>query len=1058
MRITQLETAGSLQLNGVDVVLNQVVSIADINANLLTFTPAPNASGAPYADFRFQVSDGVTFSVADYQMRVDVTPVNEAPVLAGANNFAAIAEDLVANAGTAVSALIAAQLTDGDAGALAGIAVTAVDNANGAWEYSIDGGTSWNPFVAPTVAAARLLRDSDLVRFVPAADWNGAATMSFRGWDRTSGAPGGTADTNANGGTTAFSLAVRTSSIAVTAVGDTVNDAAATNEDVPVTVNVLANDNFENAGRTLTAVAGAANGTVGFTAAGSITYTANADWHGSETLTYTVTSSGVTETGTLAITVAAVGDTVNDAVTVNEDNATTVNVLANDNFESAGRALTAVSAAANGAVGFTAAGAVTYTPNAHWSGTEVLTYTVTSGGVTETGTFTITVTPVADPPTLTANAASGNEDTAIPIPVATALVDTDGSETLSITVSAIPVGATLSDGGGNTFTATAGNTTATITGWNLAQLRITPPLHSDTDFTLVVAATATEGANGAAATTNANLAVTVAAVADAPTLTVGAANGNEDTAIALPVATALVDTDGSETLSLTISSIPVGATLADGGGNTFTASAGNQTVNVAGWNLAALTVLPPLHSDVDFTLVVAATATEGANGAVATTNANLAVTVNAVADAPTLTVSAAAGNEDTAITLSIATALVDADGSETLALSVSLIPVGATLSDGGGNTFTATAGNTTATITGWNLAGLTVLPPLHSDVDFNLAVTATATEGAGGSTAATVGTIAVTVAAVADAPTLTANAANGSEDTAIAIPVAAALVDTDGSETLSITVSSIPVGATLADGGGNTFTATAGNTTATITGWNLAQLRITPPLHSDADFTLALAATATEGANGSVATTNANLAVTVNAVADAPTLTVNAAAGNEDTAITLSIATALVDTDGSEALSLTVSSIPIGATLADGANTFTATAGNTTATITGWNLATLTVLPPLHSDVDFTLVVAATATEGANGAVATTNANLAVTVNAVADAPTLTVNAAAGNEDTAIALSVAPALVDADGSETLTLTVSSIPVGATLADGVATPSPRPPAIRPPRSPGGIWPR
>jgi len=270
VRITQLETAGTLQLNGVDVALNQVVSIADINANLLTFTPAANASGAPYANFRFQVGDGASFSVADYQMRVDVTAVNEAPVLAGANNFGAMAEDPAANAGTAVSALIAGQLTDGDAGALAGIAVTAADNANGTWEYSTDGGTNWTGFGTPSVGAALLLRDTDLVRFVPNADWNGSATLSFRGWDRTSGVPGGIADTNANGGTTAFSLAVHTSSIAVSGVGDVVNDATGTNEDVPVTFNVLANDTFENAGRTLTAVAGAANGTVGFTAAGAI--------------------------------------------------------------------------------------------------------------------------------------------------------------------------------------------------------------------------------------------------------------------------------------------------------------------------------------------------------------------------------------------------------------------------------------------------------------------------------------------------------------------------------------------------------------------------------------------------------------------------------------------------------------------------------------------------------------------------------------------------------------------------------------------------------------------
>jgi len=1027
--------AGGANGTNLVVTLNPSATPAAVQAlaRNITFANTSEAPSVLARTVRFTVADGDGGS-AFADATVNVAAANDAPVLAGANALAGIAEDPAANPGTAVSTLVAGQLTDVDAAPLAGIAVTAVDGANGTWQFSLDGST-WNPLGAPTVAAARLLRDSDLVRFVPAADWNGTATLSFRAWDRTSGVAGATADTSANGGTTAFSTAVATSGITVSAVADAVNDGVSANEDAAAAVNVLANDGFENAGAMLTGVTAAANGTVSFTAAGAVTYTPNADWHGSEVLTYTVTSGGVTETATLTVTILPVADAVNDAVTIDEDGATTLNVLANDGFEDLGRTLTAVSAPANGAVGFTAAGAVTYTPNAHWSGTETLTYTVTAGGMTETGTFTITVTPVADAPTLTVNAASGNEDTAIALSVATALVDTDGSETLAVTVSSIPVGATLADAGGNSFTATAGNTTATITGWNLAGLTVLPPLHSDVDFTLVVAVTATETANGATATTNANLAVTVAAAADSPTLTVFPAAGNEDTAIALSVATALVDTDGSETLTLSVASIPVGATLADGGGNTFTATAGNTTATTTGWNLAGLTILPPLHSDADFTLVVAATATEAASGATATTNANLAVTVAPVADAPTLTAFPAAGNEDTAIALSVATALVDTDGSETLALGVSSIPIGATLSDGT-LSFTASLGNTSTAITGWNLAALTVLPPLHSDVDFTIVVTATATEGANGAIATTTANLAVTVGAVADAPTLTAFPAAGNEDTAIALSVATALVDTDGSETLSLTVSSIPVGATLSDGGGNTFTATAGNTTATITGWNLAALTVLPPLHSDVDFTLLVAATATEAANGAIATTTANLTVTVAAVADAPTLTAFPAAGNEDTAIALSVATALVDADGSETLSATVSALPVGATLSDGGgNTFTATAGNTTATITGWNLAGLTVLPPLHSDVDFTLVVAATATETANGATATTNANLAVTVAAVADSPTLTVFPAAGNEDTAIALSVATALVDTDGSETLAVTVSSIPVGATLSDG-----------------------
>jgi hypothetical protein len=341
-------------------------------------------------------------------------------------------------------------------------------------------------------------------------------------------------------------------------------------------------------------------------------------------------------------------------------------------------------------------------------------------------------------------------------------------------------------------------------------------------------------------------------------------------------------------------------------------------------------------------------------------------------------------------------------------------------------------------VTGWNLAGLRVLPPLHSDVDFSLTVTATATEGAGGS-AATVGSIAVTVDAVADAPTLTVGAANGNEDTAIALPVATALVDADGSEVLALTVSSIPVGATLTDGT-NSFTATAGNTTATITGWNLAQLRITPPANSDADFTLAVAATATEGANGAVATTNANLAVTVDAIADAPTLAVNPAAGNEDTAITLSVATALVDTDGSETLSIAVSAIPVGAVITDGVNTFTATAGNQAVNVTGWNLAALTVTPPANADTDFTLTLTSTATEGANGSVAASVAGLLVDVLPVNDAPTVAAPVALNvvEDVSSPLLGISFGDVDAGtGLVTATFTVAQGTLSATPGGGVA---------------------
>ncbi|HYG29179.1 MAG TPA: Ig-like domain-containing protein [Allosphingosinicella sp.] len=60
-----------------------------------------------------------------------------------------------------------------------------------------------------------------------------------------------------------------------------------------------------------------------------------------------------------------------------------------------------------------------------------------------------------------------------------------------VKIEGVPIGATLSDGT-NSFTATAGNTVATITGWNLAALRVTPAAGSTTDFTMTLKAASKE--------------------------------------------------------------------------------------------------------------------------------------------------------------------------------------------------------------------------------------------------------------------------------------------------------------------------------------------------------------------------------------------------------------------------------------------------------------------------------------------------------------------------------------------------------------------------------------
>src|SRR3546814_20560561 len=106
------------------------------------------------------------------------------------------------------------------------------------------------------------------------------------------------------------------------------------------------------------------------------------------------------------------------------------------------------------------------------------------------------------------------------------------------------------------------------------------------------------------------------------------------------------------------------------------------------------------------------------------------------------------------------------------------MPAGAVLSAGTDN------GDGTWSLNPADLEGLTVTPPANSDADFQLTVTATATEGDSGDTTTQTTMIDVAVNAVAAAPTLGAQDGSGPEDTAIALDPQSVLPATDGSQPL----------------------------------------------------------------------------------------------------------------------------------------------------------------------------------------------------------------------------------------------------------------------------------
>lgn len=113
----------------------------------------------------------------------------------------------------------------------------------------------------------------------------------------------------------------------------------------------------------------------------------------------------------------------------------------------------------------------------------------------------------------------------------------------------------------------------------------------------------------------------------------GRAIGLEDTPIPLSITPR--SSDPSETFNITISDIPAGAKIIYGGvEQTIT----NGSVTISNFSTSTpLTITPPFNSNVNFTLSVTATATDGSVTSASSSPLSIPVTVYGVADTPTVT-------------------------------------------------------------------------------------------------------------------------------------------------------------------------------------------------------------------------------------------------------------------------------------------------------------------------------------------------------------------------------------------------------------------------------------
>jgi len=732
------------------------------------------------------------------------------------------------------------------------------------------------------------------------------------------------------------------------------------------------------------------------------------------------------------------------------------------------------------------------------------------GPIGDASMVNMVVTGVADTANLEVGDVVGPEDTWIPLDVSAALTDPDGSETLSISIEGIPKGegfnspdtfsqfqfktsndpnaewivVSLDEDSPNTFNL-MGQSDENPDGYTAAEmtviletLQIKAPFNHDEDFDLTFTATVTED-DGDSLVEKMVSTVNVMPRADEPNLQlegteiladnqiVQLTDNLEDTPISLNILPE--STDPSEVLSLTIGDIPLGAVIKVG--RLFGEGEEQQlieielpvidnTVSIPMEFRDSITITPPPNSNEDFQLTVTATSTEP--------EAEFQLT-------------AIDNNEGDGINA------FDGMAGAT-EVTISGFPEGSTLSagtDNGDGTWTISANHADALAD--ILANVTLTVPEGTDEDFALQVTGVdATDGALGpntievavedvSVANPTGILDIQVTGDADEVDIQINDVTGDEDTAIPLDITANLTDTDGSETLTVKIEGVPEGAVLT-AGGQTLTPMPDGSYV-LSSDDLADVAITPPLHSDVDFNLGVTVTNTENDGDSRTSDTFEMAVTVNAVADEPLLGVTGLGedgdldGTEDTNVPLSITPAeLVDTDGSETLSITISGVPDGASLTagtdngDGSWTFVDIYETSIDPETGEEVTTLVssiadqlngleLSPPADSNENFDLTVTATATEGANQDQASNVQTIHVDMHGVADTPTLT--AALGDPvengdgevlepDGSITydIDIASALTDTDAaqgraeSETLSITLDGVPDGVVFSAGV----------------------
>ncbi|MBF7073393.1 tandem-95 repeat protein [Glaciecola sp. MH2013] len=919
--------------------------VADPATGEITFTPNPDFTGP--ATINYSLSDGNGNQVTGV-LTVDVTPVNDDPV--ASNQTLAVEEDTTLT----IDPLINASDVDGDT-----LTITNLVASSGTVTQNPDGSLS----------------------FTPDPNFNGPVTITYLVDD-------------GNGGTTPVTVHVNVQAVVDAPVANP--DEATTNEDTPVTINVLVNDtDAENEALTVIQ-ATSPDGTITIDTNGDLVFTPNPDFTGEATIDYIVQdSSGEVGISTATVTVVPVNDdpvVPGQSLSTNEDTPLTINPLV-DAVDVDGDTLTVTDiVAADGTVTVNPDGSFNFVPAPDFEGNATITYNVDdgNGGVVPV-VITITVIAQNDDPVAQDDSASTNEDEQVVIDVLGNDDDVDG-DTLTVTNPTSSDGTvivnadgelvftpnpdfngtasityTIEDGNGGTDSATVVVTVVAVNdppvapGQSLSVAEDTPllinPLLGATDVdgdTLVVSGvsassgTVVLNSDGSISYTPApdfNGPVTLTYLVDdgnggvvPVTITIDVTAVNDD-----PVAVndaASTDEDSSVTINVLINDSDV-----DGDSLTvITPSSPNGTVTV---NADGNLVFTP-NADFNGIATITYTISDGNGG---TDTASVEVTVVPINDAPVGVEQTLSTNEDTALTFNPLDGASDVDG-DTLSVS------------------NVTASSGTVTL---NPDGTITFEPAP---DFNGPVTITYTidDGNGGTTTVT---STINVQAQSDAPVANPDSGTTLEDNPVTVNVLANDSDVDG-DALSVS--------NAASNDGEVVVLPNGD------------IQFTPA----PDFTGVAVLTYTLiDATGAVDT--GTVSITVSPVNDAPVVPDQILAGEEDSPVTFNPLENGSDVDGDE---LTVSDV---------------VASSGTVVVNPDGTITFTPEPNFNGPVEITYTV-----DDGNGG--TIEVTVVINVAAITDPPVAVPDTATTVEDTPLTIDVVANDTDPDG-DTLTVIAATSPDG-----------------------------